>query len=62
MTHMTWLEIAFSTLLTATLVVAWSRYSLEKGLLRRLAELYLCQGTGGAVSGPRGRTGAAGCV
>ncbi len=38
---MTWLQIAFSTLLTATLVVAWSRYSLEKGLLRRLAELYL---------------------
>ena len=38
---MTWLRIAFSTLLTTTLVVAWFRYSLEKGLLRRLAELYL---------------------
>jgi len=38
---MTWLQIAFSTLLATTLVVAWSRYSLEKGPLRRLAELYL---------------------
>jgi hypothetical protein len=59
---MTWLQIAFSTLLATTLVVAWSRYSLEKGRLRRLAELCLCQCTGGAVSGHRGRTGAAGCV
>ncbi len=38
---MTWLQIAFCTLLATTLVAAWSRYSLEKGLLRRLAELYL---------------------
>ena len=38
---MTWLQIAFCTLLATILVVAWSRYSLEKGPLRRLAELYL---------------------
>ncbi len=38
---MTWLQIALSTLMAAALVVAWSRYSAEKGLLRRLAELYL---------------------
>jgi hypothetical protein len=38
---MTWLQIALSTLLIVALVVAWSRYSLEKGLPRRLAELYL---------------------
>jgi len=37
----TWSQIALSTLLVAALVVAWSRYSLEKGLPRRLAELYL---------------------
>ncbi len=30
---MTWSQIAFSSLLAATLVVAWSRYSLERRVL-----------------------------
>lgn len=38
---MTWSQIAGSTFLTMALAVAWSRCSLEKGTVRRLAELYL---------------------
>ncbi|HKQ75753.1 MAG TPA: hypothetical protein VJ810_18795 [Blastocatellia bacterium] len=38
---MTWLQIALSAFLIAALVVAWSRYSVEKGPLRSVAELYL---------------------
>ena len=38
---MTWPQIAFFAFLTVAIMVGWARYSLEKGLWRRLAELYL---------------------
>ena len=37
---MTWPQIAFSAFLTVAIMVGRAWYSLEKGLWRRLAELY----------------------
>lgn len=38
---MSWLEVAFVTFLTATILATWARHSLEKRLWLRVAELYL---------------------
>jgi len=41
---MTWPQVIFTALIAGLLLGCWYRYSIEKGRLRRLAELYLWLG------------------